>query len=214
MEKQAEGMGWGGRGWSCATVAACPQNPQTPGNSQTWLRDSFHPRLWIVPVPCPVLILFSALSAPLEPSPAGQGLPASLEPRGKSVRGDFQGWKKPPGPGTLQNPRGEGAESFPGAEPSHPHLSPPFDTDNLGSAAREPLGSGCNQRRERGMRGAERNGEGIPSWELLAAAGEGKDLEMSSRLRQLPAQRVPGAGSAPAAFPRNISMDFPLLAVG
>lgn len=106
---------------------------------------------------------------------------------GEPDRGRAPGWEKPRVLACSEAPAGEGTKLFPGAEPSHPHLSLPLDAGNLGSPAREPLGSGCNQRRERGE--VDTGGGTQASWESLAAAGRCKDLEMSSRLTQ----RVPSA---------------------
>lgn len=51
MGKQAGQAGWGGRGWSWA------QHSHSPGEFSTWLLDSFHPGMGILPVPSPALIL-------------------------------------------------------------------------------------------------------------------------------------------------------------
>lgn len=70
-----------------------------------------------------------------------------------------------------------------------PVIWAPLLGSRLGAAAISAGNGGCGE--PRGAGGIQ------PSREFLAAAGEGKDLEMSSRIPQLPAQPVPGAGSAP-----------------
>lgn len=103
-------------------------------------------------------------------------------------------------------PTREGAEPFPGAEPSHPHLSSPSDTGNLGSPAWESLGSGCNQRRERGVRGAGREPRGAGGGGPRPPGSRWQPLADAKTLRRLPGSRgcrqnaCHRCGSTPTAF--------------
>lgn len=196
---------WGGRGWSCA---AAPGNSlpgsgtaPMPGWKEGW--KEFCPVCSANPFRSPL-----SCSTPLCPqhrAPGASSIPSS--PR-KVPGVTFRAEKKPCGSWHAPDPREKGTESLPGAEPSHPHLGSPFDTDNLGSAAREPLGSGCNQRCEAGMRGAE--GDPAPpgnSWQPLEKAKTLRCLPGSRSCRHNPAPHPPH-------FPGRFPWVFPLLAVG